>query len=1019
MTTSFAENEVEVLKRYLPAELHEVIRGVRAELTRTRVDSPEEVLPIQSPELFDLVREPLTPSRRQSQQRAIEVNDARRRFLAVLDRASLGLQEPPTGIQILDQITDDVMRHELPGAIARLAGFNTDAPPVAGLQLDGRTIETALTSEPVEYFTTKVTKIINTPQGPKEIRLTVASVLPGYRTSTKITDRDGDQESTRTVRSLLHPADIDQLMLLLSFLSNTPERTFRLGIIEAEAQLGLGKYEEALRKYGELLPGSRTEVVRRPEVVIPVVVDRDGGAGESAESDSGSPLTWVPRDVHVLAESVVVVFPTVLVDEQVTTRDKFVALRSGFAQLGLGDALFRKFRQPDPEIRTIIRAAYNSAINLARSGSISPENPARQQIEQYAAMQMAKLDAELNVLGYRDSYVPILKPATLQAMAERRIQAAAEAAQKFEAFKSRADQIQDQLSDLDFQREIKAIELAIADEQITTAEARVTIATEQVKQIDHQINALETTSLTDFAGSLLQGAASGFFAGSTSPTGGSRIVGTSVPGIVGAVAGIASTVVGYSARKDDLEFQKRIAEIEERIARRDVTIAQLGKQVVETTTNFLGARIERIQNRELNPDLYYAAAELFRGLAERHLDTAILWAYLFERAVSFLRLEPDLRKIQLDYLRDRGGLLTAADRLRADLNDVADVNVPITKFQLLTETYSLRSLYPLEFNRFLQTGRMDFALSLYELNKRRPGVYRQRIKRVQVVLQSPPVSGFTGRIRHRGSFLLRDRDSTPEPGAGPFMPSGEQLEAAFVALGAGATQGVSIGGVMPFLLDVDTLELSPDGSQPEPSDLTEDVLAPIEGYGPAGDWTLEVENVDMRFITEALLRITYVIPESDEPLANRVKGLIAAHEQELLQGDALDLISAFSLDQRSPDALDQLASGQVQLTMVRNDFPTGIADLKLKTIVVQALDGAQKGVQGVILEIARPGTSFRRERTTDADGFSEDLTTELPVLPREQRFAVEGTYTLRLVNPAQPNPVKDLLLFFLYEFREV
>ena len=142
-------------------------------------------------------------------------------------------------------------------------------------------------------------------------------------------------------------------------------------------------------------------------------------------------------------------------------------------------------------------------------------------------------------------------------------------------------------------------------------------------------------------------------------------------------------LAGYSARKDDLEFQEEIVKIGAGIARRDVAIAKLGKQIVEATIDFLGDRVRRIQNRELNPDLYYAAGEAFRDMAERHLDAAIVWSFLFERSVAFLRLQPELHAIQIDYVGGPGGLLTAPDRLRSDLNDVVDLNVPITKFQFL------------------------------------------------------------------------------------------------------------------------------------------------------------------------------------------------------------------------------------------------------------------------------------------------------------------------------------------------
>jgi hypothetical protein len=751
-----------------------------------------------------------------------------------------------------------------------------------------------------------------------------------------------------------------------SFLTKGPEHSFRIDLLQAEINVGLRKFEEAISLYGTLLPAAQP----------------------------GS------------------------------TRHKFVTLRSAFAHLALGDSLFRRFRNPDEDTRHKCREPYVAALTLVQTSGISPDNPQRQQIERYATVQIGKLEAGLNFIGYRDNYVPIIKPQVLQDLAERRIARAEKASEKFELFKSKADQIQDQLRDLNFEEEIKAIDHKIAAERVANATDQKSIADKRVEQIQAQLDALETDLFVNLGSSLLQGLTAGFLAGQPEDEIGIE-TGTNTLGVAGAAGGIASALTGYVARKDDLEAQKRIAAIESGIAARDVEIAKLGQQIIDNTLEFLGEKIQRIQNGELNPDLYYAAAEAFRALAERHLDAAIQLAYLFERAVAFLRLDPDVNgTIKFDYLPlipdQQGNTLTAADRLAADLEAVVSKNLPLTKFQLLTETYSLRLFYPIEFNRFLQTGDMDFTVSLYELNKRRPGVWRQRIKHIDVVVRGlVPITGYTGRIIHRGSFLLRDKDTTPEPGAGRFIPTEQQLAEAFEALKDGATQGLPMAGVMPFLLDEDRLELSPDQPPPNLGDPAPEALLPMEGYGPAGDWRLEIENIDLRLVTDVLLRVTYVIPESDGDLSRRVEGLIAAYEHELSPEDRLDLITPFSLRQQFPDTFSQLVGGQASLALRREDFPSGITDLKLKTVVAQALDRQKKGVEGLALGIARPGTALDLVRSTRADGFSEDVTVPIPFLPRAERFPVEGNYTLRLPDPGQASRLDDLILFVIYEFQEV
>lgn len=947
---AFPEDQVTIFHDYLAGGLTAALATARTELGRLRVSQA-----IPEPARFAALPldPPLVGAERSRQERAIRVRAARITVLAAVNGAFAGDPAPPAAVA-LKEIGEAIRKqHDLAAMSGELAGFDRAFPALPDPKLTEAVLADAFTAEPIAFATIRE---VTVPGGGNQPQVPLTGTLAGRRIQRRGPDGTvpGCPASAR-----LSGTEIGQLFALLDFLTDTPERRFRLGVLRGEVAAGLRDFTAALTVYSELINAEPADSVRR----------------------------------------------------------KFLGLRAGFAQLGIGDARFRSQRSPDTALRRLATGIYTCAKALPEQLGVSTRHPGRRRIERYADVQLAKLDAGMNFLGYSDSYVPILRPAALLEQADRRITAAADAARQFEDFQATANQIREQLAQLNFDRDIKQVEEQIVDKQIDTANDRERIASTSVQRIQTSIDALTTEALIGVAGGLLQAAASAALAGD--PTGG--VIGTSVPGIAGGVSGAASAVAGYHARKADLQFQKKIAEIERGIAQRDTAIARLERDIVDATIEFLGDKIRRITNGELNLDLYHAAAEAFRDIAQRHLDAAIYWSYLFERAVYFLRLPDDTApRIDLDYLDRPGGLLAAPGRLRADLNDVSGLNVPITKPQFLTETYSLRALYPLEFGGLLQTGGMDFTLSLYELNKRRPGVYRQRIKRVEVVVQFPPPSGFSGRIRHRGPFLLRDKDSTPDPGQGSFLPSDEDLQRIYDELGAGATQGIPVGGVMPFLLDEDTIELSPDSPPPDLGDPDPAALMPIEGYGPAGDWSLEIENVDLRFVSDVLLRITYVIPESDGPLQGQVEQLIAQYEQQvLIPGDELDLISTVSLRQ-FPDALEQLRAGQTTLTMSRDDFPSGITDLLLKTVVIQALDAAQRGVPGIGLQIGRPGTTVQLDRTTRDDGFTEDVTAEIPTIPREQRVAVEGSYLLRLTgDPAALDPVDDLLLLFMYEYREV
>jgi hypothetical protein len=773
--------------------------------------------------------------------------------------------------------------------------------------------------------------------------------------------------SPRTLPGYTGPSAPDGLVTQLNFMAKGSEYQYRVNLLQAEIYVGQSRFLDAENLYSGLLPLA------------------------------------LPAD---------------------SLRQKFITIRLASAKLARGDALFRKFRSPDEETKKTIRAPYQEAINLMQSSAVSPDNPRRQQIEGYARVQLGKLDAGMNFLGYKDSYVPVVKPEILRDLAAQRIERADQAIEKFRLFTSTAEQIQDQLKDLQFDSEIKAKDNEAAQIRVANANDQVTIANERVDQIQSQLDSLDTDLAIGVGSALLNGVASGFLAGGSPGIG--LEAATNMVGVAGAAGGLASTIAGYSARKDDLETQIRIANIESGIAGRNVEIAKLEQDTLANTLEYLGEKIERIQERDLNPDLYYAAGETFRALAEQHLNAAIELAYLFERAVAFLRLDPELEAIQFDYLPldqgvdAKGNILTAAGKLADDLDQVAAKNVPITRFDFLPESYSLRIFYPLEFSRFLQTGEMEFTFSLYELNKRRPAVWRQRIKRVNVEIRgSIPITGYTGRLIHHGSFLIRDKDTTPEPGTGRFMPTDQELADAFEQLKNGAAQGMSIKGVIPLVLDEGTKEISPDQIEPDLGDPSPGALRPIEGYGPAGAWKLIVKDIDLRFITDVILHITYVIPESDNNLAKRVEGLIATYEQELSPDDRLDLITPFSLRQQFSDAFFQLMNGKTDIPLQRQDFPSGITNLRLKMVIAQALDKNKKGINGLKLQIIRPETTLNLERTTHPDGFSEDFAVKIPSLPVAERFPVDGTYTLCLTDPNQAGQLDDLILFFMYEFTEV
>jgi hypothetical protein len=311
---------------------------------------------------------------------------------------------------------------------------------------------------------------------------------------------------------------------------------------------------------------------------------------------------------------------------------------------------------------------------------------------------------------------------------------------------------------------------------------------------------------------------------------------------------------------------------------------------------------------------------------------------------------------------------------------------------------------------------MELVISVYEMEKLLHGRHNIRVRRIGVEvdgLLSP--AGFVGTLTHRGATLVRDRDATLQPPATRLSPTEAELRAALGELEGGKADRVAVQGLVPFVLDQSPLSIS---SEQEPPPIGGDQafdLLPIEGYGLAGAWRLDVPDTDLRNVADVRLMFVVSVPQASEALDDHVVALIGAYEQELADGRALDGILAVSLRQRFPDAFDALATDGATFPLGDEDFPAADG-LRIKSVVAQAVDADGAGLAGVGLEIAHdPAPTL--VRTTGPEGFTEDLGADLPELPEPDRTAPTGTWRLRLADPSRFADIGDLTLFVVYLFR--
>ena len=738
----------------------------------------------------------------------------------------------------------------------------------------------------------------------------------------------------------LSTVQVRGLVVLGELIRGGPERDWRLGLLRAESRKGLRQFKEAIDEYGKLL------------------VDPDSGP----------------------------------------TKRKFLAIRAGLVRVAKGDARYRAARRLDQKGKVAAAADYRAAIDLTRTHKVSFGHPLRKEIVRHAEQQLAKLDAGINFLGVRDSFVPVARFGFLRERIESHQGDAQDAVDRFERYLSRANELEDLSQEL-------ALELATAKRGVEIAAQRAANAASRVRQIDNQIEAISDQHDFLVATTLLENVGDIFGAASGSP---------------GDMLGLVSAGVGFAARHNELGHQRESAEIEREIAEREQTIARLEEEIAKDRRDFVQNRFDTTGGRRLNKELYYELARRFEQLAELHLDAAVRFAFLYERAVAFFLGQPGLEVITgFDYRDPNGELFTAAGDLGADVDRITE-QFGTAKEDVFFETFSLRSEYPIEFGRFLQTGVMEFAISLYQLDKRRPGTHQVRIVEVKAEIRGlVPPTGFSGDLTHMGRFLLRDRQSTLDPGTVRLIPTDEELAAAFQRQEQEGTAQAAVGGVIPYALDPDTIQLNTETLAGGTDESQEFLLRLFEGYGPTGLWRLELRDVNLAFISDIFLRFTLKTVETDIfELKEKVETLVARYEEELAGGDVLDRIHVVALRQRFPDAFDGLATGTAAFPLREEDFDE--AGASVKTVVAQALDPEGAGVGGVGLEISKPGTGFVVARVTGPDGFSEDFDAGFPpVEPPGNRPPAAGTWQIRLTDPAQSGALGELRLFFVYAIRQV
>lgn len=469
------------------------------------------------------------------------------------------------------------------------------------------------------------------------------------------------------------------------------------------------------------------------------------------------------------------------------------------------------------------------------------------------------------------------------------------------------------------------------------------------------------------AAGAIAGAAGGSVAAPGAGTAGGGVVGAiggglsallnNLGGVAGALSSVSSgyssigskrqtrasalqTQASYERRQQEWIFQLTLGNKDVEIGQQQVLLANdrveiviQEKEIAELQNSNAKDTIEFLTTKRFtNVNLYDWMSGVLEGVYRFFLQQATATAKLAENQLAFERQEVPPAYIQAGYWNalsdgavvsnsntpapDRKGL-TGSARLLQDIYqlDQYAFNTNRRKLQL-TRTLSLALLAPEAFQRFRETGVMNFATPMELFDRGFPGHYLRLIRRVHtsVIALIPPIQGIHATLTSTGL-------SRTVIGPDIFQTVPIRRDPEFVAL----TSPANSTGI---------LELEPQ--QP-------DMLLPFEGNGVDSTWEFRMPKAanqfDYRTIADVLITIEYTALNSFD------------YRQQVIQtlNPNLSADRPFSFRNQFADQWYDLHNPdqtktpmKVKFETFREDFPPNIESIKIQQVLLYLVCARQK-----------------------------------------------------------------------------
>ena len=418
---------------------------------------------------------------------------------------------------------------------------------------------------------------------------------------------------------------------------------------------------------------------------------------------------------------------------------------------------------------------------------------------------------------------------------------------------------------------------------------------------------------------------------------------------------LAAAQTLYAGRKTQAyelqKMQDNISELQQGVAvaqaQRDSTAAraisvEVDYQAALQRASLADAALQAFDNDFFTPETWAKMADVMRAISGEYLYRGIRIAKLMERAYNFDN-DTDLNVIKDDYgvsvaapAPGRDIVLLGGDSLLADIDSFTyqAIATRTRKSSRIKDVISLATDYPAQFDAFRASGMLTFETDLYELDRKHPGFYAQRIEAVEVELIGllPDNSAPEGTLTAGGVTNFRKLD----------------------------------GSVGKRVHQVNTMALSNFTPRDDSFLYSTDtgVRGLFQGYGAGATWQMHLprrsNNFDFRRILDVNLMLYYT--------AMYDSALEASVLTTPPRDGELEMLRTFALRYDFPDiwyAFYQSGLASFALDAVRLPFNQQNFNVKSTQFRIVTKPGISN--QGIALTITGPN-GFSGTATTDASG---------------------------------------------------